>query len=126
MLDGALVEAAAYIIGATAQDDERTWACGLLNEDDKLSALRNEISNESESHWRPNLLALAQGLPGKPIPYWLPVAAVQHLVSPGRLADVGARAVVGLQTDDDFRFVRLAWETRIRRTSDRVLRRRLS
>ena len=55
-------------------------------------------------------MALAQDLPGKPIPYWLPAAAVQHLVSPGRLADVGAQALVGLQTDDDFRFVRLAWE----------------
>ena len=94
----------------TAHDTEQTWACGLLNEDDKQKALRNEIASNAKVHWRPKLLALAQDLPGKPIPYWLPAAAVQHLVSPGRLADVGAQALVGLQTDDDFRFVRLAWE----------------
>lgn len=110
VLDGALVEAAAYVIGTPAHDDDDTWACGLLNEDDKQGVLRNEIAVDAKVHWRPNLLSLARDLPGKPIPYWLPAAAVQHLVSPGRLADVEAQALVGLQTDDDFRFVRLAWE----------------
>jgi hypothetical protein len=109
VLDGALVEAAAYVISLQTSGDD-PWACGLLDSDDKSSALLDEIARDSTSHWRPNLLALARELPGKPIPYWLPVAAVQHLVSPGRLAGIGAQALVGLQTDDDFRFVRLSWE----------------
>jgi hypothetical protein len=109
VLDGALVEAAAYVVSRQTDGDE-PWACGLLKVDDKESALKKEIASNETSHWRPNLLALARELPGKPIAYWLPVAAVQHLVSPGRLAGIGAQALVGLQTDDDFRFVRLAWE----------------
>ena len=96
VLDGALVEAAAYVIGTAGHDDDDTWACGLLNEDDKQRALRNEIAIDAKVHWRPKLLALARDLPGQPIPYWLPTAAVQHLVSPGRPTDVGAQALVGL------------------------------
>src|SRR5262249_15227738 len=99
-----------YVLTTSKDAKDNPWACGLLTEEDKEEALRREIAVNAEAHRRPGLLALARDLPGKPIPYWLPRAAVQHLVAPGRLEDVGAQALVGLQTDDDFRFVRLVWE----------------
>jgi hypothetical protein len=111
VLDDALVEAAAYVISNAVDGMGPIWACGLLDAEDKERGLR-ESAREPAAYARPGLLALARRLPGRPIAYWIPTSVVEHLVSHKRFSEAGAQAVVGLQTDDDSRFLRLAWEVR--------------
>ena len=107
VLDGALVEAAAYVIAAE-QESRPPWAASALELLDKAGGLKSFLDHPD--HIRPGLLAASQRIPGRPIPYWLPQSIVEHLTAKETLGNTHGRAAVGLQTDDDFRFLRLAWE----------------
>ena len=115
VLDDALVETAAYIIDSRPSSNDVT-ALRLLSYPDKAGALIN-ILKLGESDFmecrdvfvrRRNELS---SIPGKVLAYWLPEELL-HLLS--RREDLGEENIVafsGLQTDDDFRFLRLWWET---------------
>jgi hypothetical protein len=112
VLDDALVEAAAYVVGLDINEKNETWACGLLSEENKALALKKAVESP-DKFFREKLVSLAQSLPGKPLPYWLPRSVIEHLTSHDSLSKIRASALVGIQTDDDFRFLRLAWEVKI-------------
>ncbi len=109
VLDDALVEAAAYVAGKSPATDS-FWACGVLNHSDKGRALASAVNGCPQglaSVWE--LSALTR-IPGVPIAYWLQPDFVSHLLHHPPMLSGAAEARVGLQTDDDFRFLRLAWE----------------
>ena len=49
-------------------------------------------------------------LPGKVVAYWLPASFIHALQTIPTADSVGIEVYSGLQTDDDFRFLRLWWE----------------
>ena len=107
VLDDALVEAAAYTI--TTSRKEHLWAASMLQEQDKDSGLRRSIASDTEC-WKPNILEICGRLSGTPIAYWTPPFVLESVLRHSTIASECASACWGLKTDDDFRFLRLAWE----------------
>ena len=111
VLDAALVEAAAYVIQAPAQSTSDPAFISLLDAADKGAALHSILVNPpAENRFFTPILRSLKALPGCPIAYWLPHELEVSLVNMKPLSGQGAKAAVGLQTDDDFRFLRLFWE----------------
>ena len=100
----ALVEAAAYVLSAEAVRERDLVVRGLLREPDKAVLALPDGGVQFSCDRR----ALA-AVPGMPIAYWAPPAVFSAYEVHPCLEDV-AYARTGLQTSDDFRFVRLWWE----------------
>jgi len=111
VLDDALVEAAAYVSQRcrSAEVPSQYWAAGLLDVEDKGVGLVHAVAKENEKVTLGQLSSL-QRIPGKAIAYWLPHAFLSHILAHAAMSASRTQAWVGLQTDDDFRFLRLAWE----------------
>lgn len=107
VLDNALVEAAAYVCG-NARPGSLYWAAGLLDADDKEAALIAALQG-GVGALHGNIESLSK-IPGKPIAYWMPDEFLSRVLTHRAMATHEARTRVGLQTDDDFRFLRLTWE----------------
>jgi hypothetical protein len=106
VLDNALVEAASYIIQKDSKRRE-LWAINALSSKDKGLYMLKVIKGYRFNIVMHNSLLL---LPGNPITYWLQTSVLTKLINHPPLSDHIGKARVGLQTDDDFRFFRLAWE----------------
>lgn len=77
--------------------------------DDKAAALKQAISGNSPERFTPKLKQFSE-LPGTPFAYWVG-AGVRAAFNRFPTVEGNGRAVrVGLQTSDDFRFVRAVWE----------------
>ena len=77
--------------------------------EDKAVALKRAISSDSADRFTPNLDQFKE-LPGTPFAYWVG-ASVRAAFSRFPTVEGDGRAVrVGLQTSDDFRFLRTQWE----------------
>jgi hypothetical protein len=77
--------------------------------DDKAAALKLAISGNSPERFTPELDQFSE-LPGTPFAYWVG-AGVRDTFNRFPTVEGDGRAVrVGLQTSDDFRFVRAVWE----------------
>jgi hypothetical protein len=104
VLDGALVEAACYVIGPSAKGLAR----GFLSDKDKAVALRAAAADPSS--WQQIDRALLRETESTAVAYWAPPQVIRLIVDSQNSEDAGLLARVGLQTSNDFRFLRLQWE----------------
>ncbi len=112
VLDEAMVEAAAYIV-SVAPSALETFFLRVLDEKDKENAvnqylINGKISTRTLIFW--SFLEIFRNIPGKVLCYWLPESLLISTATAKNLISEGGRARHGLQTTDDFRFLRLAWE----------------
>jgi hypothetical protein len=115
VLDSALVEAAAYVISRELSPSpmKNAYFATVLDASDKgqrLCDILNGATGTGASQFSPTL-ATIRSIPGSPLAYWLPYALELAISEMPSLSSIGGKAAVGLQTDDDFRFIRLLWET---------------
>jgi hypothetical protein len=111
VLDGALVEAVAYVLepGRT----ERSTFFRVLDSRDKELAVREHfVSHQPRRDLTVSLHSIQEfaSVPLQVICYWLPKSVLTKITSLPPLSESGAAARHGLQTTDDFRFLRLRWE----------------
>lgn len=113
VLDTAMVETAAYILerGASAGD---AVFFRLTNEDDKGAALADVVVAYRADACHPLLFMVDperfRKVPGTPFAYWVSEQIRDLFVTLPPFEEEGRTAVVGLQTSDDSRFLRLWWE----------------
>lgn len=87
----------------------------LLKEDDKDERLRAAIQGLRTGGTEPPLVHRVEQetfrmIPGAPFAYWVSDAMRRKFKEFPRLEGIKSKVRVGLQTSDDFRFVRAAWE----------------
>ena len=109
----ALVETAAYVLDKNTRDPS-VFAVSALAAKDKGQVVSQTIQSLREGCSRSDLhvsrLDSLRKLPGSVLAYWL---CQSFLGTIGKIQSVDAAEVSvfsGLQTDDDFRFLRLWWE----------------
>lgn len=115
VMEQALVEAAAYVLGIeSAAPGHCATFIRLLKDADRpaglavaTGAIRADVSDE-----RVYRVAFSdfEAVPGWPIAYWMGAALRCLFVDFPSLEGRGIEVRVGLQTGDDFRFVRAFWE----------------
>jgi hypothetical protein len=115
VMQDALVEAAAYVVGAEKRpSDHRATFVRLLKQTDRPKALAQAIQQERAGKHSPLVyripLAELETIPGAPLAYWVApgIRRLFHDLPP--LEGHGAEVRQGLATADDFRFVRTLWE----------------
>jgi hypothetical protein len=110
VLDNALVEAAAYVSCKSKRPEGSSlyWAAGLLDAEDKDAGLVRALGGGTGAK-HGHLESLAR-IPGKAMAYWLPEKFLSGVLTHEAMSEHAAEARVGLQTDDDFRFLNLTWE----------------
>jgi hypothetical protein len=120
VMQDALVEAAAYVVGAgkLGADDRATFV-RLLKETARPAALANAIQQEcrgvrSSLVYRVPISEL-EAIPGSPFAYWVTPSIRCLFHDLQSLEGHGAEIRQGLATADDFRFVRAFWEIDPRR-----------
>jgi len=115
VMEQAMVEAAAYVIGRgkPPSDHEGTFV-RLLKDVDRGAALREAIGADRaklEDHRVYHVLTSDfDAIPGAPIAYWMSRSLRRLFSELPQLEGSGAEARQGLATGDDFRFVRTFWE----------------
>ncbi|MBO6574435.1 MAG: BREX-1 system adenine-specific DNA-methyltransferase PglX [Rhodothermales bacterium] len=113
VLDGATVRTAAYVLKAEENDEEATFLrlFGLPDKEDALGqAIRDVVDGqENELVFRCPQDEFEK-LPYAAFGYWCSPALRDAFVDLPRLEENHASVRVGLQTSDDFRFLRLRWE----------------
>ena len=120
VMEGAYVEAAAYVVGARPrrQEDEATFV-RLVKETARAEALANSIARDRQNADSPNVyrvpLADFDEIPGSPMAYWVTPSLRALFRQLPALEGSGAEARQGLASGDDFRFVRAFWEVDPRR-----------
>jgi hypothetical protein len=111
----AKVEAAAYVIGPGRPDPQHTAVFArILKEPDRAAALAEAIAASRAGEPDPRIFRVATAdfdtIPGAPVAYWMSTPVRRLFTDLPRLEGEWAEARVGLQTSDDFRFVRAFWE----------------
>jgi Eco57I restriction-modification methylase len=114
VMQGALVEAAAYTIARSDAQSTPAVFFRLLKETDRASALRQAVADVRDS----GISALAirvspsefQETAGAAFAYWDPTGIRPSLADMPAIGEAAALVRVGLQTSDDFRFIRAWWE----------------
>lgn len=115
VMEQALVEAAAYVIAAEAAPaDHRVRFVRLLKDTQRPQALASAVeaarSGIPDSRLYQVSLRDLAAVPGSPIAYWMSPSIRRLFTDYPPLEGHGAEVRVGLQTGDDFRFVRAFWE----------------
>ncbi len=126
VMEQALVEAAAYVVGAaSAQPDHRGTFIRLLRDTDRPAGLAAAAVAHRESVRDDRVFQVAlsdfKAVPGWPVAYWMGVSLRRLFARYPSLEGRGAEVRQGLATGDDFRFVRAFWEvdpSRIARSRD--------
>lgn len=122
VMEQAMVEAAAYVIGRKPREADRPVPfVRLLNERPRATALEAAIqalrANAEDARLYRVTLADFDAIPGHPVAYWMHPSLrtlFQRLPGiEGNAADVRQ----GTATGDDFRFLRCAWEVRPERVA---------
>lgn len=106
VLDAAVVEAAAYI--QTIGGEARGIFIDCLQERDKQLSLITKINSSSELKSIP--LNIFASLPASVIAHFVDIETINNIASSDSLLSHGVRAYKGINTSDDFRFLRLSWE----------------
>ena len=126
VMEEALVEAAAYVLGAEpATVDQQASFIRLLKETDRPAGLvaataAHRRGANDERIFRVALKELS-AVPGSPVAYWMSPALRRLFIDYPSLDGEGAEVRQGMATGDDFRFVRAIWEinpARIARTRE--------
>lgn len=111
----AKVEAAAYVIGpGRPVPQHRAIFARILKEPDRAAALAEVIAESRAEEPELRIFRVATAdfgtIPGSPIAYWMSQPVRRLFTDLPRLEGRWAEVRVGLQTSDDFRFVRAFWE----------------
>jgi hypothetical protein len=115
VMEGAMVEAAAYVISQEpSTDDDVATFVRLLKETNRAEAVHRVIASlnageEPETVVRVPTREL-KSAPASIFAYWDPSGLRSHLVELPPLEGPAVQVRVGLQTSDDPRFIRAAWE----------------
>ena len=111
VLDDALVETCAYVV--QHQSAEQGWFLRGLEAKDKgesVDAFFSDPKRSSGMRVFSTLLASMRDLPTSIMAYWLPPDVAATIKKTGTLESIHAATKHGVQTTDDFQFMRLAWE----------------
>jgi len=120
VMEQAMVEAAAYVVGpGRPTPDCVAKFIRLLKDTDRAGALvtavRADRADAGDRRVFRVRLADFEAIPGAPIAYWMAPSIRRLFTDLPRLEGNGAEARQGLATGDDFRFVRAFWEVEPRR-----------
>lgn len=120
VMQQAKVEAAAYVIGPGKRlPAHEAVFVRILKEPNRADALGEAIaaSRATRSDRRVFHVPITdlESVPGSPLAYWMSGPVRRLFTDLPQLEGNGAEARVGLQTGDDFRFVRAFWEVDPRR-----------
>ena len=115
VMEQAMVEASAYVVGAPRSDPEATFV-RLLRDSDRESALRQVAYHarhqvDDDRLYRVRMASL-EALPRRAMAYWLSPWVHDSFAGMPSLEGHGAEVRVGSWPGDDFRFLRLWWEVR--------------
>ena len=129
VMEDALVEAAAYVIGrssrqlepsdgtdrtGSASSTQATTFVRLLKETDRPASLAAAVRADRQGDADPRVFhsvpAELHAIPGSPLAYWISPAIRQLFAKHPPVESNAGDVRVGLQTGDDFRFVRAFWE----------------
>ncbi len=110
VLDGAVVEAAAYVTERSHRLDEAIMI-RALRDTDKEAALRSRIDSVGSVDEVFDVpVSRLSKIPGKPLAYWIPRTFLTAWQSAHSFSDQSVQALKGLSSADNFRFLRLYWE----------------
>jgi hypothetical protein len=130
VMEGAMVEAAAYVVGKEGgRRGEPATFLRLVKDTDRPAALAEACRDARDVRPSSRIFRVApeelEEIPGAPLAYWV-APTIRRLFSKlPPLEGNGAEVRVGLQTSDDFRFVRAFWEVdpgRIARSREETFR----
>jgi len=129
VMEQALVEAAAYVVGAApARPNHSATFIRLLRDTDKPASLTAATSAQRASIRDDRVFRVVlsdfKAVPGWPVAYWMGASLRRLFVDYPALEGRGAEVRQGLTTGDDFRFVRAFWEvdpSRIARSREETL-----
>lgn len=115
VMEQAMVEAAAYVIAPRLSGvDQPATVIRLLKEQDRPNALLAAAENAQKGSNDSRVFHVSGDelaeVPGAPLAYWIDPALRRLFVDLPQIEGIEASARVGLQTGEDFRFVRLFWE----------------
>lgn len=117
VMDDAMVEAAAYVLGKqTANQNLKLHCLRALTSSDKEQAIRSLVDgrNPKDHLFEINVEVLRKS-PGQSFAYWIPQNVLGQL---SRLPSIDPSLVsirVGMQTGDDWRFLRQWWEVKTKK-----------
>lgn len=120
VMEQALVEAAAYVVGAGKPGADHSVAfVRLLKDVDRPRGLNDAVSasRRGEDDRRVYMVDIDEfdAIPGSPLGYWMGSGIRRLFVDHPQLEGHGGEVRQGLATADDFRFVRAFWEVDPRR-----------
>ena len=115
VMEQALVEAAAYVVSPQPSDlSHRGVYIRLLKDVMRSAALADAVSAERDGRRDSRVYRVTSGefalVPGRPISYWMGDAIRKLFATYPTIESSAADVRVGLQTGDNFRFLRLWWE----------------
>jgi hypothetical protein len=130
VMEGAMVEAAAYVVGAESRRrGEAATFLRLLKDTDRPAALAEACREAREGGPSGRVFQVApeelEEIPGSPLAYWVAPSIRRLFAELPPLEGNGAEVRQGLATADDFRFVRAFWEVdpgRIARSREETFR----
>jgi hypothetical protein len=106
VLDAAMVETAAYVISKDPIQDGVPVFFKLSNDVDKAIPLKNKVNNFDRDVFVRKISSF-RSFPKSPFCYWLSNKVSNKILLSKKVEPDFGRVVVGVQTDNDFRFVRL-------------------
>jgi hypothetical protein len=111
VLDDALVETCAYVV--QHQPAHNAWFLRALEATDKNASVEAFFTKQGNPQgllefYTP--LEAMRALPTSVMAYWLPPGVSRTIKETGTLETIDAATKHGVQTTDDFQFMRLAWE----------------
>jgi hypothetical protein len=115
VMEQAMVEAAAYVIGRKPRQADRTVPfMRLLDEHPRATALQESIVQlrQGEKDRRVYRVTLGDfdAIPGRPVAYWVHPSLRGLFNTKPSIEGTAAEVRQGAATADDFRFLRCAWE----------------
>lgn len=115
VMEQALVEAAAYVIGADHEDNDQPASfVRLLRDTNRPAALAEALSHERNGITDKRVFRVTTAeldtVPGSPVAYWMAPSVRRLFADLAPIEGNGAEVRQGLATADDFRFVRAFWE----------------
>jgi len=115
VMEGAMVEAAAYVVGADPRrPGEKATFLRLLKDTDRATGLSEAARAAREGRADARVYRVApeelEEIPGAPLAYWVPPSIRRLFTDLPPLEGNGAEVRQGLATADNFRFVRAFWE----------------
>jgi len=115
VMEQALVEAAAYVVGpGRPTADHEAVFVRLLKDSDRVRGLSEAIASDRSSRPDHRVFRIRldefDAAPGAPLAYWMSPSIRRLFTDLDPLEGHGAQVRQGLSTADDFRFVRAFWE----------------